>query len=67
MQLTGGGILAERDDPESIAAGVRSLLESTEARTLMAKRGRERVVETLSWRRVAAATAEVYAELVERG
>ena len=66
MELTGGGILAERDDPESIAAGVRSLLESTEARTLMAKRGRERVVETLSWRRVAAATAEVYAELVER-
>jgi len=66
MDLTGGGVLAERDDPESIAAGIRSLLENAEARALMAKRGRERVVETLSWPGVAAATAEVYAELVER-
>ena len=66
MQLTEGGVLAERDDPESIAAGIRTLLENTEARVLMAKRGRERVVETLSWPRVAAATADVYQELVAR-
>lgn len=66
MQLTEGGLLADRDDPDSIAAGVRILLENTEARALMAKRGRERVVETLSWPGVAAATADVYAELVDR-
>jgi glycosyltransferase involved in cell wall biosynthesis len=65
MELTGGGVLAERDDPESIARGVRTLLENSEARSLMAKRGRERVVESLSWPRVARATAEVYTELVE--
>jgi len=66
MQLTEGGVLADRDDPESLAAGVRTLLDNVEARMMMAKRGRERVVETLSWPRVAAATAEVYAELVDR-
>jgi len=66
MQLTEGGLLAERDDPESIARGVRTLLEHTQARALMAKRGRQRVLETLSWPRVAAATAEVYAEIVDR-
>ena len=63
MQLTEGGLMAERDDPDSIAARVLELLGHTEARQLMAKRGRERVVETLSWPGIAAATAEVYAEL----
>ncbi len=66
LELTGGGVMAERDDPESIAAGVRRLLEHPETSSLMAKRGRERVVEAFSWPRVAAATAEVYAEIVSR-
>jgi glycosyltransferase involved in cell wall biosynthesis len=66
LDLTGGGILAERDNPGSIARAVQTLLENTETRMLMAKRGRERVVEKLSWPRVAAATASVYAEVVER-
>jgi glycosyltransferase involved in cell wall biosynthesis len=66
LDLTGGGMLAERDNPGSIARAVQTLLENTETRMLMAKRGRERVVETLSWPRVAAATADVYAEVVER-
>jgi glycosyltransferase involved in cell wall biosynthesis len=65
LDLTGGGVSAERDDPDSIARGVRRLLEDQAARQQMAKRGRERVVETLSWPRVAAATAAVYAEVVE--
>ena len=65
LELTGGGVGAERDDPDSIARGVRQLLDHREARHQMAKRGRERVVETLSWPRVAAATVEIYAELLE--
>jgi glycosyltransferase involved in cell wall biosynthesis len=64
LQLTHGGILAERDDPDSIAQAVRTLLGNSQARASMAKRGRERVVETLSWPRIARATAEIYAELV---
>jgi glycosyltransferase involved in cell wall biosynthesis len=66
MELTEGGVLAHRDDPGSIARGVLQLLENTEERAAMAKRGRERVIETLSWPKVAAATAEVYTEIVER-
>lgn len=66
MQLTEGGLLAERDDPDSIATGVRTLLESPETRAMMAKRGRERVVESLSWPRVAAVTEDVYQEVVAR-
>jgi glycosyltransferase involved in cell wall biosynthesis len=66
IDLTGGGVLAERDDPNSLAQAIRSLLENTEARAMMAKRGREQVVENLSWPRIAAATANVYAETIER-
>jgi glycosyltransferase involved in cell wall biosynthesis len=67
LEMTGGGILAERDNPRSIAGAIQELLENAEIRSLMAKRGRERVVETFSWPRVAAETATVYAEIVERG
>jgi MMP alpha-(1->4)-mannosyltransferase len=67
LELTRGGVMAERDDPGSLADGIRTLLGNTEARAQMAKRGRERVVETLSWPRVAAATAEVYAEVISTG
>jgi glycosyltransferase involved in cell wall biosynthesis len=66
IELTGGGILAEPDDPDSLANAIGALLESSETRELLAKRGRERVVETLSWPGVAAATADIYAEIVER-
>ncbi len=66
LDLTGGGILAERDNPLSIAQAIQSLLQNTETRALMAKRGRERVVEKLSWPEIAAATEDVYAEVVAR-
>ncbi|HEB88313.1 MAG TPA: glycosyltransferase family 1 protein [Deltaproteobacteria bacterium] len=64
IQLTGGGILAERDDPDSIARAVSRLLGDPERRASMASRGRERTVAELGWPRVAARTAEVYAEVV---
>jgi len=66
IDLTGGGVLAERDDPASLSQAIRVLLENTEMRAMMAKRGREQVVEKLSWPQVAAATADVYAETLER-
>jgi glycosyltransferase involved in cell wall biosynthesis len=67
LELTGGGLLAERDQPRSIASAIQTLLGDSEMRALMSKRGRERVVETLSWPSIAADTAAVYAEIVERG
>ena len=66
LDLTGGGLLAERDDPRSLADAIQTLLGNSEMRALMSKRGRERVVETLSWPRIAADTADVYAEVTSR-
>ncbi len=66
IEQTGGGVLAEPDNPESIADAIRSLLASPETRALLAKRGRERVASTLSWPSVAKATVDIYAEIVER-
>ncbi len=65
LDLTGGGILAERDNPKSLAAAIQTLLASAETRRQMATRGRRRVVETLSWPKVAASTALLYGEVVE--
>ena len=64
----GGGILVERDDPASLAAGIRTLLDDPDRRAALGRRGRTRIAAAYSWPRIAAATADVYAELVaERG
>lgn len=65
IEQTGGGALARRDDPDALAAAIHRLLADPEARRTMAKRGRAHVASDLSWPGVAAATAEVYAEVVE--
>jgi len=67
MTLCGGGEVVERDDPASIAAGIRVLHEAKDARRAMARAARRRVVEHLSWRTVAEATAGVYAEVLAEG
>ena len=67
MRLSGGGLLVEKDDPAALAHGISTLLEKPELRARLGRRGRERVVSSLSWPRVAAATAEVYAEVIEEG
>jgi len=68
IEVGGGGLLAERDDPDSIAAQIRRLLDNHELRAKLAARGRDRVVAAYAWPRVAKATADVYAEvLAERG
>lgn len=66
IDLTGGGILAERDDSASLANAIQTLMEKPERRAQLAKLGRERVVRHLSWPGVAATTSEVYAEIVDR-
>jgi glycosyltransferase involved in cell wall biosynthesis len=68
LEVGGGGLLAERDDPDSLAEGIRTLLENRTLREELASRGRDRVSAAYAWPRVAKATAEVYAEvLAERG
>jgi glycosyltransferase involved in cell wall biosynthesis len=65
MRLTGGGLLVNKDDPSALARGISKLLEKPELRADLGQRARERVVASLSWPRVAAATAEVYAQVLE--
>ena len=60
----GGGLLVERDDPVSLAEGMGRLLADDGLREDLGARGRERVVAAYAWPRVAAATAEVYAEVL---
>jgi glycosyltransferase involved in cell wall biosynthesis len=66
MERTRGGFLSERDDPASLASAILRLLENREARQRIAEQARQRVVDSYSWPRVAAATADVYAEVIER-
>ncbi len=64
MQLSGGGLLVDRDDPGALARGIDVLMNHPEERARMGERARERVVAHYSWRRVAAVTAEGYAEVL---
>jgi glycosyltransferase involved in cell wall biosynthesis len=64
MQLTGGGLLVEKDDPEARAKGIQSLMERPEARAEVGRKARARVEAHLSWKRVAQVTAEGYAEVL---
>ncbi len=65
MALCGGGLLVEKDSAQALAAGIRRLMEAPEERRMLGKRARNRVVEHLSWRGVALATARGYAEVLE--
>jgi len=64
LETGGGGVLVERDDPVSLAAGLRRLLDDSGLRETLGARGRARIVAAYAWPRVAAATADVYAEVV---
>jgi glycosyltransferase involved in cell wall biosynthesis len=64
MQLCRGGVVVPRDNPEALAAGIAELMASPERRQELAANAREQVVERLSWKRIAAATADVYAEVL---
>lgn len=64
MQQAGGGITVPIDDAEALAAGITELIGQPERRRSLAETGRTRVDQVFSWRRIAARTAEVYAELL---
>jgi glycosyltransferase involved in cell wall biosynthesis len=62
--LSQGGVLVDNESPEALAQGIAQLLGDPSRRHSLGIRGRARVVEHLSWRRVAIATAEGYAEVL---
>lgn len=64
MRVAPGGLVVPRDDPEGLAKGILTLIEQPDIRARLGRLGRERVVAHFSWARVAAATAEGYAEVI---
>lgn len=53
-------------DAEALARGLASLLDDPERRSRLGAAGRERALRRYSWTSVAAATAECYAEAIDR-
>jgi glycosyltransferase involved in cell wall biosynthesis len=64
VRAGGGGLLVPPGDPEALAKGIASLLEQPAAREELGARGRRGIVAHYAWPRVAAATAQVYAEAI---
>jgi glycosyltransferase involved in cell wall biosynthesis len=60
----GGGVLVDAARPESLASGIRALLADERARAEFGAQGRQGVEAAYAWPRVAARTADVYAELL---
>jgi glycosyltransferase involved in cell wall biosynthesis len=60
----GGGVLVPRDDAPALAKAIASLLDQPRAREELSARGRRGSAEAYAWSRVAAATAEGYAEAI---
>jgi len=56
------GVLVEPGNPSDLAAALASLLDDEPRRRRLGASGRRRVEERYTWRAMAAATAEVYAE-----
>jgi glycosyltransferase involved in cell wall biosynthesis len=56
------GVLVEPGNPSDLAAALASLLDDEPRRRRLGAAGRRRVEERYTWRAMAAATAEVYAE-----
>lgn len=57
---TGGGVLCEPEDPDSLAAALRELLHDTERRHELGERGRRAVEEGFSAERMARETLSIY-------
>jgi glycosyltransferase involved in cell wall biosynthesis len=63
VETGGGGVLVPIDDPVALAAAIAELASQPTRRAELGRHARPRIEAAYSWRRVAARTAEVYAEL----
>jgi glycosyltransferase involved in cell wall biosynthesis len=66
IEATGGGVLCEPDDPQSLAEAVESLLQDQEAARAMGARGREAVQERFNVSRMAEGMLRVFEQAVGR-
>ncbi|WP_186526119.1 glycosyltransferase family 4 protein [Leekyejoonella antrihumi] len=60
----GAGELVPAGDPIALAAAAQRLLRTPGQRARMGAVGRQRAMDTYSWRSVATATAEIYTEVI---
>ena len=60
----GGGVLVDAARSDELARGIRALLADARAREELGAQGRKGVEAAYAWPRVAARTADVYAELL---
>jgi len=60
------GLLVPPRDPEAIAEAVMRLVDNPEERRAMVEKGRRRIRENYSWKKVADMTEEVYEEVVAK-
>ena len=66
IEATGGGVLCEPDDPESLALAVEELLRNPEAARAMGARGMEAVRERFNVTRMAEGMVRVFELVVGR-
>jgi glycosyltransferase involved in cell wall biosynthesis len=59
------GVLVEPDDPEALAAAIRSLLDDPPTRDRLGAAGRQRVVERFTWEVTARGTAACYDAILQ--
>lgn len=64
IAIGGGGLLVPSGDAGALASGIASLLDQPARRAELGAHARARVVAAFSWPRVAAATVEVYREVL---
>jgi glycosyltransferase involved in cell wall biosynthesis len=64
LEAGGGGVLVPPDAPETLANGIRRLLERPEQRAELGALGRRGILAAYSWPRIAERTAAIYAELL---
>jgi glycosyltransferase involved in cell wall biosynthesis len=60
VELTGGGLLVNSEDPHDLARGLRELLDDAERRRELGRRGREAVLGRFTAEHMARATVDVY-------
>jgi glycogen(starch) synthase len=63
----GGGLLVPYGDPKALAGALQSLLADSARRLACATRGRQFVVENLSWEAVAGQTLALYRDVLAGG
>lgn len=64
MTQSQGGVTVPIDDAEALGKAITELMAQPDRRRALAETGRARVNENFSWQRIAAKTAEVYAEVL---